>query len=508
MKKITLIIISLTLSVAVFGQGAFDALRFSQYRYEGTARSMAMGNAFVSLGADSYSMSINPAASAIYKYSEFTFTPSLLNTKINSEYLGNNDTENWTRAGVSNLGFVTPFVVSNTGYGLKSLTFGIAINKLNNFSSRSYSFGVNESSSWLSAVADGLYGVNNANLDITNDWNPFYDFPEATWREILAWNSNLLDPLSQNEYISATENIQGDMIVHAGALGQEFFREQKGSLSEVLFNVGANISDKLFLGANLGVQSLEFNDYQRYSESAQNPALFDSKFSSFTHLFRQTSSGVGLNFKLGVIAIPFEGFRLGASIATPTWLFLKDTWDETIDARYSDGYKSEILSPIGEYNYRVNTPLRWNIGASYVFGKIGLLSVDYEGADYSTVKMLSEDGDDRDFRATNNYISGNFRSAYTLRAGAEVRPIPGFALRAGYTKYGNPEKTLGYESEYISGGLGFSSSAGIFLDVAFQQRLKDTEYFSLYQDYTNHTAPVGSYETSGWKLLLTLGFRF
>ncbi|MPM25016.1 hypothetical protein SDC9_71505 [bioreactor metagenome] len=136
------------------------------------------------------------------------------------------------------------------------------------------------------------------------------------------------------------------------------------------------------------------------------------------------------------------------------------------------------------------------------------MSVDYEGADYSTVKMLSEDGDDRDFRATNNYISGNFRSAYTLRAGAEVRPIPGFALRAGYTKYGNPEKTLGYESEYISGGLGFSSSAGIFLDVAFQQRLKDTEYFSLYQDYTNHTAPVGSYETSGWKLLLTLGFRF
>jgi hypothetical protein len=508
MKKILFLTISLVFSAVVYGQGAFDALRFSQYRYEGSARSMAMGNAFTSLGGDSYSISINPASSAIYKYSEFTFTPSLFNSSSESLYLDNRESEKWTRAGVSNAGFVVPFNISLSPYGLKAITFGVAINKLNNYTNRSYSFGVNQESSWLGSLAEGLTGINNINLDITDDWNPFYDYPGASWREILAWNSNLLDPLSDNEYIGATENLDGDLIYLAGDLNQEYFREQSGSLSEVVFNMGANISDRFFFGANLGLQSIEFNDYQKYSERAINPNLFDSYFSDFSHTYRQTSSGVGINLKAGFIAIPFDGLRVGASISTPTWMYIKDTWDEIINARYSDGYSSEILSPVGEYNYRINTPFRWNIGGSYVFGKIGLVSIDYEGANYSSIIMMTEDGNEREFNNENAYIKDAYQSAYTLRAGAEIRPVPGIALRAGYTKYGNPEKNIGYESQFISGGAGFSGKSGMFLDIAFQKRLADTEYYSFYQDYTNHPAPIGSHDLTGWKLLMTIGLRF
>jgi len=511
MKRLTLTLFATVVTLCLNAQGAMDALRFSQIRYEGTARSMAMGNAFTSLGGDSYSISINPASSGIYRYSEFTITPGLSLERNVSDYLSNKESENWIRPVLSNLGFITNIKTGSGHSGVKSISFGVAINRLNNFSSRSFSYGINSQSSWLGSLAEGLGGVFKGNLDINDNWNPFFDFPGAKWREILAWNSNLLDPLpdSDYDYIGATENINSlGRIVIGGPLNQEFYRETTGNISEVVFNTAVNISDKLFIGANIGVQSLYYSDYQRFSESAINPANFQSRFSSFRHVYRQTSNGAGVNFKVGLIALPVEGLRVGASISTPTWQFINDKWDESIDARYSDGYTSNILSPVGEYNYRVNTPFRWNIGASYVFGKSGLISADYESTDYSSILMLTESGDKHEFRVDNNYIKDNFRSAGILRLGAEIKPVPNTALRAGYTKYDNPEKNFGYDVHMVSGGLGFSGRGGGFLDIALQKRLGNRENYSLYDDYTNHKAPVGKMEMDGWRFLVTLGFRF
>jgi hypothetical protein len=510
MKRVLITILAaFAVTSTTYGQGVLDALRFSEIKYEGTARSMAMGNAFTSLGAESYSISINPASSAVYNFSEFTFTPSISSEQRSSIYLQNTEEENWTRFGIANAALVSSFNTNNP-YGLKNINIGVAINRLNNYSSRSYSLGTNAQSSWLGSLASGLSGVYNGTLNINDEWNPFYDFPEASWKEILAWNSNLIDPLpdSDYDYIAATENIRDFQIIQAGAVEQEFYREQKGSLAEVLFNVGANYSDIFFMGINVGIQSIEFSDYQRYSEYAVSPALFDAQFSSFSHIYRQNSTGTGVNLKAGIIALPFEGLRIGASIATPTWFFIKDTWEEEIDAAYSDGYTSNILSPLGEYRYRINTPLRWNIGASYVLGKLALLSIDYEGIDYSSIVMMSDNGDKSEFRNDNDYMEREFNSAYSLRAGIEIKPAKNTALRAGYTLYSQPEKNFGDDTEYISGGVGFSGKAGMFLDMAFRKRLSSSENFSLYGDYAGIEAPVGTMEKNKWNLLLTLGFRF
>ena len=189
MRKIVTIILAFAVINIASAQGALDALRFSQLRYEGTARTMAMGNAFTSLGGDSYAMSINPASSAIYKYSEFTVTPSLNGTTFKTNYLDNTEKESWTRFGISNAGMVFSFNTGHNLSALKSINFGVAINKLNNYSSRSYSSGINSKSSWLASLADGLSGIYNGDLDITDNWNPFNQFRPnssgggATWRE-------------------------------------------------------------------------------------------------------------------------------------------------------------------------------------------------------------------------------------------------------------------------------------------------------------------------------------
>jgi hypothetical protein len=510
MKRTLFIIAATVISNVIVAQGALDALTYSQIRYEGTARSMAMGNAFTSLGGDTYAISINPAASGIYRYSEFAITPAITHDKSSTLYIGNRENEGWTKFGISNLGFVGHIPVSDRPYGLKSISFGVAINKLNNFSSRSVTSGVNAQSSWLGSLAESLGGIYNRNLDITDNWNPFYDFRSAPWKAILAWNANLLDPLpdSDEDYLGATENIRGLQIVMGGPVNQEFFRERSGNITEIAFNASTNISDIFFIGANVGVQTLSFYDYKRYSESAVNNGDFDSRFESFSHAYRLNSNGAGVNLKVGFIVLPFAGLRLGASIATPTWSFITDEWDEKINASYSDGYKSQVLSPYGEYSYRINSPMRFNLGASYIIGKVGILSVDYEGVDYSTIKMMTESGDAFEFREDNKYIKDNFQSTGILRAGVEIRPSEAFAIRGGYTKYGNPEKNIGSDVQYVSAGLGYRSGKGTFIDVAFQKRLNTNESYSLYEDYTNHAAPVATLESSGWKVLMTLGFRF
>ncbi len=510
MKRYLILTFATIITNVIVAQSALDALTFSQIRYEGTARTMAMGNAFTSLGGDTYAISINPASSGIYRYSEFTFTPSLMNEKSNSLYLGNINDESWTRFTTSNVGFVGHIPLSGRSYGLKSINFGVAINRLNNYSSRSFSRGTTSQSSWLGSLAESLGGIYKGHLDITDTRNPFYEMSASYWKGILAWNSNLLDPLpdSNEDYIGATENIINNQIVMGGEIVQEFYRERKGNLSEVVFNAATNFSDRLFIGANIGIQSLTFSDFQRYSESAVNPANFDSQFDSFTHTYRLTSNGIGVNFKLGVIALPFQGLRLGASISTPVWHYITDEWDEKINARYSDGYTSNILSPYGDYTYRINSPFRWNIGASYVLGNFAVVSVDYEGADYSAIEMMTESGNKFDFINENNYIKSNFKSATVLRAGAEIRPVEFLALRAGYTLYENPERYLGFDQEYISGGVGIRGSKGTFFDIGFQKRLNNSETFKLYSDYTNHIAPEGRLDLTGWKLLFTLGFRF
>ena len=71
MRKTALIILLAAISsFAALAQTAYDAFLFSETNYEGTARTVAMGNAFTALGGDLGSISLNPAGSAVAKYSQ------------------------------------------------------------------------------------------------------------------------------------------------------------------------------------------------------------------------------------------------------------------------------------------------------------------------------------------------------------------------------------------------------------------------------------------------------
>jgi len=521
MKKLIL----LTISTLIFSgisnaQGALDALRYSQYQYEGTAKSMAMGNAVTSLGGDIYSISINPAASAVYRHSEFSFTPSFNIINNTASYTDSDIKKNAFKANLSSIGYVGSIKMSKWS-AVRNVNFGIAYNVLNNYNNEYTVSGRTAESSWLGSLAWYTNGLTAAHLDEDAGWN------NAPWKSILAWDTGLIERLNNSEYLGATENINNSIISLAGPLNQRFVRKTTGSLADILFNAGVNILDKLYLGANLTMQTLYYSDSQRYSEWTNDPSLFHTGFSEFSHLYRQTTAGVGVNMKFGAIITPISGLRIATSISTPTWMYLHDEWDESINSAFSNGNTSRSSSPLGEYDYRINTPFRWNLGVSYVIGNIGIISADYENVNYTNISMKDDNGDDHEFREDNAYIENYFKNSSIYRLGAEIRPVKNLALRAGYSfytnsgtdfraveekkTYTNPETNLGDRS-YVSAGIGFSNGKSFFADLGVQKMLNHEGDFFLYNDYNipSDTIPGGKYtlKQSPLKVLLTIGFRF
>ncbi len=508
MKKILFTLTILASATFLQAQTAYDALFFSRQMPGGTARTAAMGNAFTALGGDLGAISINPAASGMYKFTEVVFTPAQTAISAETDYLNRTMTTNSAKLYISNLGFVTSLPSRNSG---DRLNFAFAINRLNDYSGSYSVSGKTNQYSWLSSMAKYLYELQGSNrihaadLDITNNYNPYYDFPEAPWKFILAWNSSLLDTLSNGfDYVAATENITPSSFVIGGNLNYDFFRETSGANDEIVFNIGGSKDDKFFYGINIGIQTIRYTDYQEYSESAENSHDFQTGFSSFTHTYNLTTKGTGINIKAGFIYVPVKGFRIGGSISTPTWYSMTDEWYENIRSYFNDGYNVNLDTPYGVYDYRLQTPARLNLGAAMFLGSRGVLSVDYEGVDYSSIRLGSNKSGV--FNNQNDIISGDFRYTNSFRAGLEIKAKPNLALRLGYNYLQNPEKNYGKDRHYGSVGVGYNSGNGFFADVAIQSTLFE-ENFSL-SPVSDETAPVGNLRNAGIQSFVTVGFRF
>ena len=131
MKKISLIIFSslvVAWSSSVNAQTPGDLLKLSQYDYSlSTARSAAMGGAFVSLGADLASISINPAGLGMYRGSEVGISLSVLSTDISSDYLKRTGNASKTKFAPNNIG--ASFEMYRGPGSLTSFSLGVAYNR-------------------------------------------------------------------------------------------------------------------------------------------------------------------------------------------------------------------------------------------------------------------------------------------------------------------------------------------------------------------------------------------
>lgn len=515
-------------------QSIDDGLRMSQEYPTGTARFVSMGGAFGALGSDFSSIDVNPAGLGVYRSSEFTFTPSFSSTKSRSTYLGSREIETARGFSLDNMGFVLSTSPSgNPEKGVSQLNFSFGYNRSNTFKANTLVKGRSENSSILDyfAAQAGTYNEDTEpwKLEFWDDslgvWDPTIDH-NAPWAMILAWNNYLLGD-DGSKYISALDETWG-------TVEQKRRSETSGNNGTYNLSMGMSIANKLYLGLSMGILTHKHEELIKHQEdadllnAASDPIKFlkeangPVRFNYMDYIRDFSSSGSGLNAKLGAIFTPIPMLRFGLSVHTPTFYSVThrysynmtsnvDTNGVTINSKLSN---DQLASFTGRYKYKFETPFRLIGSAAVVLGQLGLVSVDVEHVNYSSMKFRNgEDGDD--LSDLNEMAKETYRNVFNLKLGGEM-VLGNVALRAGYAFYPSPyrKEFLNHSSHshLMSIGAGYCTNIGFFIDAAYQQALSVNQY-RLYEwtDEANgidvYSAPVKSNYSTG-KFVLTCGFRF
>lgn len=525
MKRLISLVGLLLLGSALWAQGPADALRIAQLNYEGSARTLAMGNAFTALGGDIGAITINPASSGVYRYSEMAFSLGYTNASMVSlsgdDQLNNSYSGRTGRVTLPSVGAIATMDTGNQS-GLFSISYGIAANRIANFNRVTAGSCRTDKSTLLGNLAAAAAGIDQTVLayDTDNNYNPYTD-SNAPWSIIQAYDAYAISPLDgyTDAYIGTTENIDdGGNITVGGPLDQLYFNRCNGGITEIAMNIGANFSDKFYIGANLNVHMVEYSQTEFYSETPLNSLQFQDGPTYYATQFQLKTSGAGLNLKVGAIYNPIPGLRLGATITTPTLYSLTDVWNRATKTEFDNDKDYYRESPDGAYEYDLVTPMRWSIGAAYT-GNRGLISIDYERVNYGATHYKSKSVFNDDFTTENKQISGGYTVSNLLRVGAEYWITESIAGRLGYNLYTSPGKEVDSslnptythpDTHFISGGLGFqlSRDGDLTLDIAYQRMLGQSDRFTVYDDYDTFTAPVfDGYHTAD-KIVASLVFRF
>ncbi|MBT3244103.1 MAG: hypothetical protein HN352_13225 [Bacteroidetes bacterium] len=477
MKKIILAIFALGFTMLASAQNEQDALRLSQSFHGGSARSLSMGGAMGAFGADFGAISVNPASSAMFQQSQFGLTTGFTTTTTNALFLDQQLKDSRYSMGIDHFGFVMPIKQKESSSdGIKGLTFSFGYNKLIDYGQRIVMQGNNNHNS---LVDEFVYSAN-----LYDSWDPFTDE--------LAWETWLIDYDSiAGVYYSDFDN---------SGYGQQQRRtiSTKGYLGEFIFNLGANLSDRLYVGGSLGVQKYEYEETWVHSE--YDPDDIIDFFDGFSFRNDLSTEGTGYNAQFGFIARPMKWIRVGGSVQSPTFFRLNDVFTSSMETDLADGEGTHEYEAAGEFDYQITTPFK-AVGSIVVqAGKMGSFSLDYEYIDYSSARLR---GDDYDFYDENQAVSNRYKATSNIRAGGEFVMGPLY-LRAGYALYGSPyssgeanEKSF-YSS--ISGGLGFRTSR-YMLDFAVVNTTWEQEYYL----YGNTMADLSA---SSLRFVGSLSFRF
>ncbi|SMC87190.1 OmpP1/FadL family transporter [Pedobacter nyackensis] len=510
MKKFTqmLMVVIVATTGTTYAQYAGDAIRFSNSNYGSSARFKGMGNAQIGVGGDMSSLNGNPAGLGLFTRSEFSLTPEFNNATSKSDYLGQRTNASENKLNINQAGVVWynptyKMQGRDKNKGVLSFVFGIGYSRNNDYT-ESFSYnGTNEANS----MRDYFSEVANSTMDDNGV------LPENSL-ERLAYQNYLMNYNAPGFPGHSAEPFIGSNL-------QSKNQKSSGSTSEVNFSGAMNISNQLYIGASVGMVNVRYINDSEYNEKGtlqtyngdpnNGPVgLGPQEDYNFSYLTSQETHGSGINLKLGVIFRPVSTFRIGATYQSPTWLYMEDAFAENLTTTLSGEKQPNGIGPLNyNYTYRLKTPAKGSLGASYVLGGTAIISADVDFVDYSTAR-LSQDGGgmaDQNLINDNAEIKEFYSSAVNYRVGGEYK-LNNVSLRAGYGLNGSPFKdddNNTYGTQYYSAGLGFRLSE-YYIDLAYQ-RVQSENRNSPYA-LNDGTQPVASIKNGNNNVFLTFGVRF
>ncbi|MBR4740361.1 MAG: hypothetical protein IK074_04290 [Bacteroidales bacterium] len=520
MKRIIMFVLGATLAFSAAAQTWQDALLFSENNYSGTARGVGMGNALTAIGGDAGSLIFNPAGSATASYSQFMITPgitfSFTNTQASADnleaYKGESVGNTFARMKLPNIGIVLNMETGRRS-GLRRMSFGFVVNSTNNFTGRFKTAGVNGDNSYAASLASSADGYAE-NVMANENWY-FSGDPTRmpAWVDMTGYRSGMFNGVSGRDgaYVALTEIIDEDGNFRLAApVYQQYGQQSYGAKTDAILNFAMDFSDRLYVGANLGITALRYNLSEFWSEMPDNPADFPTirysdgttaQFESLRMNRKYRLNGNGLYLKVGALWRPVDGLRVAAAVQTPTILNLTERYGYSGEVTMSGKFQSSASSPEDEWIYALVSPFRANVGVAYTFGGKAVLSADYEFVHYGQARFKSRTSDYEysvgNFSDVNLDIKDLLGPSHQLRVGAEFKINSDFSLRTGYNlttgaqrNYldGNIAVPLSSEARLaqlkhsVSAGVGYSFGS-LFIDAAVRARFVPVDYVIPYNYY-------------------------
>lgn len=498
MKKILVLSAILSITSTLFAQTDADALRFSLPGFSGSSRTAAMGGAVTGLGGDISSVNINPAGLAQMGISEITFTGGLNFAGSKTSLLGNTRSDDKTSAFVNQVGIV--WVPKKNYKNVKNISLAFNFNRQNNFNERFQSKGINNFSSFTDSYAE-LLNNNGATINQAQNDYPF-GASLAYLAEIIDFYSFEENP--QNNGFYSTLNLP---------LEQQISVNRSGGMNDISLGTGVAINDYFSVGFSLGLPSIRFEEDYQFKETDINDQTAEFNFWDKRDMLR--IEGNGINAKFGVMAMPTKNLRLGASFTTPTRFAMTENYKTYLRSDFRTFTIDNFNKPSeGFFEYKLVTPWRLNAGASVIYEKWGIFTVDYELSNPGSTKFIFSDNDLNltDFEQTlNDNMSSKYKAIHTVRAGVEGKIKDKYRARGGFQYRTSPFVEQDIQDDFaknnqftFSGGLGYRGKA-FFIDAAYFHTLSD----GLLVPYTVSFAesPLAQTKYSRGSVVVTVGLK-
>jgi len=477
---IFLLFAGFTFSVAQ-SQEIPDAIRYAQDNLNGTARFRAMGGAFGALGGDLSSINVNPAGSAVFANNQLTITLSNFNTKNNSNYFGTSTSASDNSFDMNQTGGVFVFKNQNPTGDWKKFSMAINYENMNNFDNSVFSAGTNPTNSVAKYFVSYANGVP---LDVLQN-SSYGELDHGGQQAFLGYQGYVINPVT-----NLPNNTQYTSNVTAGGnYHQENSIYSNGYNGKLSFNAATSYKDKLYIGINLNSHFTDFTQSTSFYEYNNNPVNTDYTVKNLRFDNNLYTYGTGFSFQIGAIAKVTKEVRLGLAYDSPVWYNLSDEFSQrlvAVSANTINELPPDVVDPniINYYApYELDTPGKFTGSFAYVFGKTGLISIDYSIKDYGNTHFRPEN--DPYYRDVNNQMSNTLATSGELRIGAEYK-IKEWSLRGGYRFEESPYKnatTIG-DLNSFSGGLGYNF--GMFkLDFSYSNAQRNSQQGFFNQGFTD-----------------------
>jgi hypothetical protein len=509
MRRLTTSLILALNITTLLAQNDVDVMRYSRGGTGGSSRFLSMGGAFGAVGADPGCAGTNPGGLAVYRKGELSFSGGLKLTNNSGSIHGIKTRVPDGAFVFNNFGLVVAWDSERDVESRHVLAFNNV--QLANYVGSTRMSGYTNSSS----IARDMLTLANESRGV-DDMNNSYERMGFETFVLDTMNGKFISMLDTRRTVQQTR----DLVT-------------SGRMNELNFSYAYSYKDKYYVGGTFGIPRIEYSSSTMHTESDDKDSMrivFTSP-NSYTHTYSGglpeindyyavrggfnsltweeyfRTTGSGFNLKLGGVARVSEQLRLGFYYHTPTIFRLTDvyvntmfsSWDQAPAKQDKDQYPSEE----GFFEYRAVTPSKFGLNAAFLFGKKGVLGVDYEVMNYARAQLRSSNLSD--FANANSTIQRKYSYGHNLRIGGEVNISP-FMVRAGYNMQGSPfgHVLIGdFVRHTFSIGLGLRTGKSLYFDAAWLQSVSSENYYPF---VTLHTRARINFSSS--LLSLTAGIKF